>query len=148
MSGRTSAAKPTKAATGLPGRPMKGVAFNIPIATGPQGLIANFQNDSAPCCSSKRQTDVILLAHRDAARGEDEIMRLCGARERRGDRIAIVGQDTEITDFQTLPLQHREKHETVRVVDARLAGRRARREDFIAGRKHGGFQSGTHREFG
>ena len=85
--GRTSSRKVTKLDTGLPGRPMKWQALHPPApasahppkANGLPGLMAICQRSSEPS-GLHGGLDVVFLAHRHAAAGEDQVVVLGGAR--------------------------------------------------------------------
>jgi len=95
----------TKLATGFPGSPINGVPPMIPMATGTSGFDCHPpQHEFAGLFD--RGLDVVFLAGRNAAAGENQVMgagdllqtlRQCGA---------IVAQNTEIADLATKPRQH------------------------------------------
>ncbi len=127
--------------TGLPGRPMKSASVlpsrrTAPNANGLPGLMATCHNSTRPSALT-RGADVIFLAHRDAAGGDDQVVMLRRAAQRLARRVQTIGHDAEIAHVATCGLQQAAQRVAVRVVDRprRQVLRRhaAGHDEFVAG---------------
>ena len=140
-SGRTTRAKVTNAATGLPGRPtnaapLPALAPRItPIATGRPGLDGDAPEHQAADLLD-RAAHVVGLAGRDAARGQHQIV--VARRRRRSPSPARPGsslQDAEVGHRGAEPLEQAVEQRAVGVVERRGGPRPARLDDLVAGRE-------------
>ena len=92
--------------------------------------------------------DVILLAGRNAAGGQEQVVAAGHLLQRVRKRGALIAQNAEIADLAAEPLQHRHQHEAVGIEQLRGLARRSGRGQFVAGREHGDADAPRHVELG
>ena len=90
----------------------------IPIATGRPGLIAIRHSTSEPTLFDAG-LDVIFLAGRNPAAGQDQIMGVRRLAQASASEARSSRQDPEIADRAAEPRQHRHQHEAVGIEQLR-----------------------------
>ncbi len=133
--GRAKISVQTKAATGLPGSAKTGRPCQLPSASGRPGLTAIRQAASAAAPPDQRR-DVILVAGRGPAGGQDRVG-LCGAAvQRRRHGLGTVRGVTEVERVHVPAPQDVEQHRPVGVVGLVRQRVGAGGADLVPGRKH------------
>ncbi len=94
--------------------------------------------------------EVVFLAHRHAAAGDDGVVPLRGLAQRCHGGLALVGHIAQVGDFTAQALQQGAQHKAVAVVDAAwrqlLRRHRAGHDQFVSRREQRYARAAHHRE--
>jgi hypothetical protein len=89
---------------------------------------------------------VVLLADRDAAAGQDQVVVCRGGAQAGTRRVARVGHDAKVVDHAAESFEQAAQRVAVGVVDAARLERLARHRQFVAGGEQRHAQAAEHRE--
>ena len=136
--GRANRRKQTMAATGLPGRPTNTASPEPAERQRPAGLHRDLP-EVEPAQLGHAAHDVVLVAARGAARGEDHVVARRPPRRRAGAhrRPASSGSDAEVGDLDRQGAQQARQDGRLASNTAPCAERGAGLDQLVAGREHG-----------
>jgi hypothetical protein len=130
---------------GIPRQPRESRAAHLAERDRPARLDRKPPEEQRPRRLDRR-LHVVLLAGRDATRGQQQVVRGRSLGKRGGHGVSAIRQDAEIGDRAAETRQRRVQREAVAVIDLQRRKGRAGRSELVAGREQRDAQPRAHGE--